>query len=365
MPTSHDLQIILRGKDEKYSGYDELIQVPQVLTLDELMEIWYQVDKIEAKLDADDFIHAIIREFTLCERVDKGNTGDLKPGEGLCSGCHFNTDPSICNKVASILSVRVAKDLLRYSKALAWLLGLSTIDINLVITVAPYVISHRVDYGDRNLNEPPYFGNKLYYTTELIDKVRKRYSKRRKAYDIVEKFRLGNGSDNDLQELKKFEKVDLIVNLDLLPFVVSINNSKYSDLARDITNASNKNDIETLSRISDDLLENIEFPNRGDLINRCNQELYKQTLTVFNFKHKYWQDIWAAITIDFPDLGDLVKEAFQKRQTKQIRTKDLLIEINVTGTSEDSTINFGISGGTAAIKLKDLIEKEPFIEEIE
>ncbi|MHA1468342.1 MAG: AAA family ATPase, partial [Promethearchaeota archaeon] len=38
MPASQDLQLILTGKDEKYSGVDELVQVPKVLTLDELME---------------------------------------------------------------------------------------------------------------------------------------------------------------------------------------------------------------------------------------------------------------------------------------------------------------------------------------
>jgi MoxR-like ATPase len=364
MPTSHDLQIILRGKDEKYSGYDELVQVPPVLTLDELMEIWYEVDKIGCTTNANNFIHAIIREFTLCMRVDKGNTEQLKPGEGLCSGCHFNTDASICNKVSSILSVRVAKDLLRYSKALAWLMGLNNVDINLIVNIAPYVISHRVDFDDRELNVSPYFGNKLNYTLNLIDKVRKRYLKRKDAYDILEKFRLGEGTDTDLQGLKKYINNDLIVKYDIYPLVETLKDKKYTEIAKEITNASKKNDIETLSKLKDDLLENIEFPNRGDLINRCNQELYKQTLTVFNFKYKYWQDVWASIAVEFPDLDDLIKKSFEKRQTKQIRTKDILIEINVTGISEDSIVNFGISGGSVALKLKELIEKESFIEEI-
>ncbi len=36
MPASHDLQLILAGKDEKFSGRDELIEVPKVLSLDQL-----------------------------------------------------------------------------------------------------------------------------------------------------------------------------------------------------------------------------------------------------------------------------------------------------------------------------------------
>jgi len=365
MPTSHDLQIILRSKDEKYSGYDELVQVPPILTLDELMEIWYQVDKMDSTRDANNFIHAIIRDFTLCIRIDKGNIEELKPGEGLCSGCHFNTKSSICNKVASILSVRVAKDLLRYSKALAWLMGLNHVDINLIVNIAPYVISHRVNFTDRELNASPYFGNKQSYSKYLIDTVRKRYLKRKEAYDILDKFRLGEGTDTNLVVLKKYVNNDLIVKSDLHPLVETLNNKKYAEIAKEITAASRKNDVETLSKIKDYLLEDIEFPNRGDLINRCNQELYKQTLTVFNFKYKYWQDIWASIAVEFPDLDELIKQLFEKRQTKQIRTKDLLIEINVTGTSEDSIVNFGISGGSDALKLKEIIEKESFIEEIE
>lgn len=365
MPTSHDLQIILKGKDEKYSGYDELVQVPQVLTLDDLMEIWYQVDKIDCTTDANNIIHAIIREFTLCMRVDKGNIEELKPGEGLCSGCHFNTKANICNKVSSILSVRVAKDLLRYSKALAWLMNLNMVELPLVVNVAPYVISHRVGFTDRELNASPYYGNKLNYTKDLIDNVRKRYLNRKEAYDVLDKFRLGEGSETDLQTLKKYVNNDLIVKIDLDPLIKTLNNKKYAEVAKEITAASKRNDIEILSKIKNDLLENIEFPNRGDLINRCNEELYKQTIRVFNFKYKYWQDIWASIAVEFPELDELIKQSFEKRQTKQIRTKDLLIEINVSGTSENSTVNFGISGGSDALKLKKLIEKEPFIEENE
>jgi MoxR-like ATPase len=146
MPKSHDLELILTGKDEKYSGYDELFQVPKILTIEELMEIWYYVNKVDYDEKVNNYIHAIIREFTLCNRIDKGNSEDLKPSRGLCSGCHFNTSQNVCNKIDSILSVRVAKDLLRYAKALSWLLGKKQIDVNIVNTIAPYVISHRVDY---------------------------------------------------------------------------------------------------------------------------------------------------------------------------------------------------------------------------
>ena len=185
MPASHDLQLILTGKDEKYSGVDELIQVPKILTIDELMEIWYYVNKLHTNNEVNNYIHAIIREFTLCERIDKGNTEDLKPSTGLCSGCHFNTAQNVCNKTDSILSVRVAKDLLRYSKALAWLLGINQIDVNVVNTIAPYVISHRAAFVKRELEKPPYWGNKYDFTRSLLNDIQKRFKNREICYQIA------------------------------------------------------------------------------------------------------------------------------------------------------------------------------------
>ncbi|MFX1377209.1 MAG: AAA family ATPase [Promethearchaeota archaeon] len=362
MPRSHDLQLILTGKDEKYSGYDELIQVPQVLSIDELMEIHFYVNRITFPSEVNNYIHAIVREFTLCDRVDKGNTEDLKPSTGLCSGCHFNTAQNVCNKVDSILSVRVAKDLLRYSKALVWLLGLDKIDIHIVNTIAPYVISHRAQYVKRELDKAPYFGNKYEFSKNLLNRISKRTKNRETCYYITKRFREGNPKDNDLTELKKFEKNDLVVKYDLIPFVNSINNKRYPPIAQQIQEASKKGDINKLAEIRNDLMEEIDFPNRGDLIEWINRELFKQTVTDYVFTYTYWKDFWADIAAEFSELDQPLKEAFGKRQTKQIRTEDMLMEINVTGTKEDSLINIQISGGSEALKLRSLMDKLDYIE---
>jgi len=362
MPGSHDLQIILTGKDEKYSGRDELIEVPQILIIDELMEIWYYVNRINFTSEVNNYIHAIIREFTLCSRVDKGNTEDLKPSTGLCSGCHFNTVQNVCNKIDSILSVRVAKDLLRYSKALAWLLGLTDIDVNIVNTIAPYVISHRTLYVKRELEKAPFFGNKYEFSKNILKTVQKKYKNREVCYKMAERFRQGNPKDGDLQELIKFEKNDLIVKFDLIPFVNSVNNKVYPPIAQQIQTAAKKGDISMLAELRNHLLEEIDFPNRGDLIEWCNRELFKQTVTDYVIKFSYWKEIWADIAAEFPNLDEPLKEAFSQRQTKQIRTEDVLIEINVTGTKEDSLVNIQISGGSEALKLRDILDNIEYIQ---
>lgn len=365
MPASHDLELILTGKDEKYSGFDELIQVPKILTIDELMEIWYYVNKIPFNADVNNYIHAIIRDFTLCVRVDKGSSENLKPSTGLCSGCHFNTNQNVCNKIESILSVRVAKDLLRYSKALTWLLNLNKVDINLVNTIAPYVISHRVMYSRRELEKSPYWGNSYNFSKFILDLIQKRYINREVCYQIAERFRDGESKDDDLDTLKNYQKNDLIVKNDLLPFVKSIKDKKYSKLAQKIKIASKSGDINTLASIRNDLIEDIDFPNRAYLINFCNQELFKQTVTDYIFKYVNHKEIWADIASEFPKLDKPLQEAFSRRQTRQIRTEDLLIEINVTGTNDDSLVNIQISGGSEALKLRDILDKIEYIQKEE
>ena len=362
MPVSQDLQLILAGKDEKYSGYDELIQVPKILTIDELMEIWYYVNKVLYDNEVNNYIHAIIREFTLCARINKGNTEDLKPSTGLCSGCHFNTIQNICNKIDSILSVRVAKDLLRYSKALAWLLGLNRIDINIVNTIAPYVIAHRVAFVKRDLEMSPYWGDKYEFSRYILDLIQKRFKTREICYQITERFRNGTSKKEDLVELKKYEKNDLIVKNDLIPFVNATKDKAYSDLAKKINETSKRGDIEELSKIRNTLIEDLDLPNRADLINWCNQELYKQTVTDFVFMYRDNKEVWADLASEFPNLDEPLREAFSKRQTKQIRSEDLLLEINITGTDDESLVNIQVSGGSEALKLIKIMENKDYIQ---
>ncbi|MFW9784164.1 MAG: hypothetical protein ACFFFB_17925, partial [Candidatus Heimdallarchaeota archaeon] len=167
---------------------------------------------------------------------------------------------------------------------------------------------------------------------------------------------------DDLTELKKYEKNDLIVKFDLIPFVNLVNKKEYPPLAQQIIQAGKTGNIQKLAEIRNDLLGNIDFPNRGDLIEWCNHELYKQTVTDYVIKYAYHKEIWAEIASEFSNLDQPLKDAFSKRQTKQIRSEDLLIEINVTGTQDDSLVNFQISGGSQALKLRTILDNIDYIQ---
>jgi len=244
-------------------------------------------------------------------------------------------------------------------------INLDKIDLNIVNTIAPYVISHRVKFTTRELEKSPYWGDPYAFSTSILDTIQKRFINRADCYLITERFRDGVSKSDDLATLKNYQKNDLIVKYDLIPFVNSINNKKYSKISQKIKEASKNGEIEVLASIRNDLLENIDFPNRAYLINVCNQELYKQTVSDYIIKYVNNKEIWADIVSEFPKLDKPLKEAFMRRQTKQIRTEDLLIEINVTGTDDDSLVNIQISGGSEALQLRKIIERLDYIQKEE
>jgi len=79
-------------------------------------------------------------------------------------------------------------------------------------------------------------------------------------------------------------------------------------------------------------------------------------------KYSYWKEVWADIVAEFSNLDQPLKEAFSQRQTKQIRTEDMLIEINVAGTKDDSLVNIQVSGGSQALKLRNIMDNLGYIQ---
>jgi MoxR-like ATPase len=358
MPKSQDLAVILGSHDEKLGGYDELVQVPQVLTIENLLSIWYEVESISCTLDAEDFIHAIVREYTLCDRIDKGNTDYLKPSSGLCAGCHFNIPERIpCSNVDTILSVRVAKDLLRYSKALSWLLGLKQVPIEIVMTVAPYVIAHRAIYLERSLNQAPYWGNKILYTKNMLEMVHTRYNARRPAYDFIRSLKRAENIEADLTKLHQMAKNDLIVKYDLLPHAEILLQKQYQEIVEQINNAEQKADVKTIASIQERLIKEMDFPCRGELITRLNSILRILTLNVYNCTFVIWDSIRFSIDSMFPQFTKKLKETTESRGTFLLKTPDIVMEINITGTHPNDIVHFEFYGGNSAQKLKELIDE--------
>ncbi|MGY5851968.1 MAG: MoxR family ATPase [Candidatus Thorarchaeota archaeon] len=357
MPSIDDLELILASRDEKLFGYDELWQVPALLTEEDLLTIWNLSDKIPVNQQASEFMRAVVREFGACIRVDKSQSEGLNPETGLCDNCHFNTAKSVCNKVLIPLSVRAAKDLNRYCKAAAWLVGAPEVSIEIVKSLAPLVFWHRTRFVREDVERTPYYGNRYRFTINLVEMAASRFAQREPAMKIMEQLRKGDAPSTGMDELREMAKSDLIVGLDYTQFAKELKKVRYSKMVKSIDQAIKKENVRELSTIRETLLHDPEFPNRNVLLNQVTEALHKLTQSQFRFTFEQWQDLWTTISLAFPKLTPLLKETLDPPKRKIVRSEDITLLVYVTGGSPTSPVFLEVSGGEPAIKLREEIEK--------
>lgn len=358
MPSVSDLELILASRDEKLFGFDELWQVPALLTEEDLLTIWNLADKIPVSAEASEFMRSIVREFGACIRVDKSQTSGLTVETGLCDGCHFNTAKSVCNKVITPLSVRAAKDLNRFSKAATWLIGAQEVTIDTVKSLAPLVFWHRTAYAREELERSPYFGDTFEFTKHLVELAASRFAQRAAAIALMEKMKEGKRPKEAAEQLKEMAKSDLLVRLDYVEDAKQLKKPLYVKTVQSIDSAISRQDIDELAKIHDTLMENSEMPNRSMLLKQVSDALHRFTLTQFEMTFDQWQDLWTSISISHPKLTQVLKDTLSPPKRRVAKTDGLTIVVYVTGDSPDSPVFVEISGGTDAITLKGEIEKQ-------
>jgi len=358
MPTVNDLELILASRDDRLFGYDELWQVPAILTEENLLTIWNLADKVSISPEASEFMRSVVREFGACIRADKSQSTGLTVETGLCDGCHFNTAKSVCNKVIIPLSVRAAKDLNRYSKAAAWLVGAAEVSVEIVKSLAPLVFWHRTQYVRDELDRSPYYGAVFEYTKHLVELAASRFVQRTPAIEIMDSMKQGKESKDAMTELKEMAKSDLLVRLDHIELAKGLKKSGYQKMVKNIEKGIRNQNVEELTQIHDDLLKGTDFPNRSMLLKQVSEALHRLTLTQFALTFEQWQDLWTTISLQFPKLTGVLKETLNPPKRKIVRTDGLTVVIYVTGDKPDSAVFLEISGGTAALNLKKAIETQ-------
>lgn len=358
MPTVSDLELILASRDDRLFGYDELWQVPALLTEENLLTIWNLADKVPVSSEASEYMRSIVREFGACIRGDKSQSSGLTVETGLCDGCHFNTAKSVCNKVIIPLSVRAAKDLNRYSKAAAWLVGAQEVTIEIVKSLAPLVFWHRTRFVRDESERSPYYGDIYAFTQHLVELASARFAQRGAAIEIIENLKHGKQSKESLEQLKEMSKSDLLVRLDYAQFAKELKKSKYAKTIQSIERGIKDRDVEKLTKLHDELLRDTDFPNRSMLLKQTTDALHKLTLTQFELTFEQWQDIWTTIGVSYPKLTPVLKETLEPPKRKILRIDGLTLVIYVTGDSPESSVFLEISGGSEALKLKKELEDQ-------
>jgi len=358
MPTVSDLELILASRDDRLFGYDELWQVPALLTEENLLTIWNLADKVPVSIEASEYMRSLVREFGACIRADKSQSSGLTVETGLCDGCHYNTAKSVCNKVIIPLSVRAVKDLNRYAKAAAWLVGAHEVSIEIVKSLAPLVFWHRTRYIRDELERSPYYGDIYAFTQHLVELATSRFAQRSPAIEIIENMKIGKQSKESMDQLKEMAKSDLLVRLDYARFAKDLGKSKYAKTVQDIERGIKTKNIDKLSELRDQLLLDTDFPNRSMLLKQTTEALHKLTLTQFELTFDQWEDIWSSVGISYPKLTPALKETLEPPKRKVLRIDGLTLVIYVTGNSPESPVFLEISGGSEAIKLKQDLEDQ-------
>ncbi len=358
MPTVSDLELILAARDDRLFGYDELWQVPALLTEENLLTIWNLADKVPVSSQASEYLRSIVREFGACIRGDKSQSSGLTVETGLCDGCHFNTAKSVCNKVIIPLSVRAAKDLNRYSKAAAWLVGAQEVTIEIVKSLAPLVFWHRTRFVRDESERSPYYGDIYAFTKYLVELASARFAQRGAAVDIIENLKHGKQSKEAIEQLKEMSKSDLLVRLDYAKFAKELKKSKYAKTVQSIERGIKDRDVDKLTKLHEELLRDTDFPNRSMLLKQTSDALHKLTLTQFELTFEQWQDIWTTIGVSYPKLTPVLKETLEPPKRKVLRIDGFTLVIYVTGDSPESSVFLEISGGTEALKLKKELEDQ-------
>ncbi|MFW9862552.1 MAG: AAA family ATPase [Candidatus Thorarchaeota archaeon] len=356
MPSINDLELILTTRDERLFGYDELWQVPAILSEEDLLTIWNLADKIPVSSRASEYMRSLVREFGACIRTDKSQTHELTVETGLCDGCHFNTAKSVCNKVVIPLSVRAAKDLNRYAKAAAWLVGSGEVGVEIVKSLAPLAFWHRTRFTGDEMERAPFYGDRFAFVEHLVELASTRFAQREAAIELMEKLRTGSAGKDALDELKEMGKSDLLVKIDYIDFAKELKKKRYVKMVQSIEKGVKDKDVTKLTEVHAELMKDTDFPNRSVLLNRVSEALHRLTLSQFNITFEQWQELWTVISLRYPPMTSILKETLTPPRRKVVRTNGLTLVIYVTGDKPESSVFLEISGGTDALELKKEID---------
>jgi hypothetical protein len=109
-------------------------------------QIRAEMDSIEMDVDASAFARMLLAEFSFCDRY-----GQKRVVDQCEEGCHYTG--YLCHEIKNCASNRLPISVRQYGQALAWLLGDSKIDLEHLLSIVPYVLSHRVQWKEGVLSQ--------------------------------------------------------------------------------------------------------------------------------------------------------------------------------------------------------------------
>ena len=175
-PQPWDLSRIYSRSDEKLNGgLQKLLEIPEELKLsdDDFAQIRKEISGLPKAGNLDTSLNFVLATIRFSEaasddvtRMTKGNAWASSDIQGL----HFTNHPSVYTK--NELSVRTARAIQRYARALAWFSGDYQVSEAHVNTIFPYATWHKLQPSEKALQEKPKFANdRIAFARFVLEKI--------------------------------------------------------------------------------------------------------------------------------------------------------------------------------------------------
>ncbi len=150
--------------------------------VDTLLTARNEIARVEVDPDILNKLSHFISEINYCEkagtsleRKTKSHSMNKKPGEGLCSDCHYKS--KLCAATKEPISPRSYKAILGYSRALAWFRGKSRVDDETLEAVLPFALWHKLEPTPAGLElEAVYENDRVAFVKALYDASKKSFT---------------------------------------------------------------------------------------------------------------------------------------------------------------------------------------------
>ncbi len=380
MPRTSELMDITNRKDEKLYGFDEDSDVPAILTMEDLENIWFMIDdEIEIPEETQFFINYIIPSLRACDR-QKENNELIDIENGLCEGCRYNLKNSICNKIKTPPSVRAAIAVKQYSKALAWIMDMKEVTRDIVAAVLPFVLWHRIQFSEFELRDKPYFGDKMAYTEKIIKMLLKDYSSRgNRIQDLINDAYNNKIKDENLENIKLEAESSVYIKTDILPVINELNSktfqsyrdkvNKISKQVKQITNNTSIKNKKLILKDAYDLL--LEIQSNKQYIpqkHKLDRVLWGYIFTISKYRIETTFDKW------INNLSGIIKEIstsfYINRQVLSFFSNinkgplyrvhyglpDIEIKVRISDKKPDSKVVIEIAGGPTALDIAKFLD---------
>jgi len=176
-PQPWDLENILKRSDEKLNGgFKDLLAIPPDIKLsdEERLQIRQEIASLPLHEDVEDFrtfAVATVRYSEVAsdsvERMTKGNAWTMQDTSQL----HFQNHPSLYTE--NEITLRTARNLDRYSKAIAWLTESTVATMEHLKVVFPYVTWHKLKPTTKSLGTSKFANDRIQFGKMLFDEIQK------------------------------------------------------------------------------------------------------------------------------------------------------------------------------------------------